>query len=178
MSYAGHLLVATPALADPNFAQTVVLVCVHDEEEGALGVVLNRPTGLAITEHLPEWASLAVAPAVLFLGGPVQVDVALGLGTRVGPIDDWTAVVGDAGIVDLASVDPDHVGALRVFAGYAGWGEGQLDAEVDRGDWFVVEADPADPFTPDPGRLRRDVLRRQGDPLRLYADYPADPRFN
>jgi len=178
MSYAGHLLVASPALNDPNFAHTVVLVCAHDEDEGALGVVLNRPTALALTEHLPEWSSAAATPAVLFIGGPVQIDVALGLGTRVGPIEDWVDVVGDAGLVDLASVDPGAIHRLRVFAGYAGWGQGQLDAEVARGDWFVVDALPTDPFTTDPGSLRRDVLRRQGDPLRLYADYPADPRFN
>ncbi len=178
MSHAGRLLVASPALGDPNFARSVVLVCAHDAGEGALGVILDRPTGLEVTEHLPEWAAVAAPPAVVFLGGPVQVEVALGFGTRVGPIPEWSAVVGDAGLVDLGSTDPGSVGVFRVFAGYAGWGAGQLEAEIDRGDWFVVDADPGDPFTPDPGALRRQVLRRQGDPLRLYADYPPDPRFN
>ena len=177
MSLVGQLLIASPMLADANFADGVVLICVHDPE-GAVGVVLNRPTELAVAEHLPDWGDAAVPPAVVFLGGPVQIEVAIGIATLASGVTEWTAVVGDTGVIDLGSVSSGLVGRARIFAGYAGWGEGQLDAEVTRGDWIVVPADPDDPFDADPTGLRRRVLSRQTDATRFYADYPDDPGLN
>ena len=71
-----------------------------------------------------------------------------------------------------------EITSLRVFAGYAGWGSGQLQAEIDEGAWYVLPGEPADPFMADPARLWQAVLRRQGGELALVATYPDDPRLN
>src|SRR5687768_2508756 len=127
----GKLLVATPDLEDPNFFRTVVLMLEHTDD-GALGVVLNRPTIAELTEPLPAWAPMAAEPAVVFTGGPVQPEAAIGLGRRTpgeGEPDGFAALFGDLGTVDLER-PPDAVvpviDRIRVFAGYAGWGPGQL----------------------------------------------------
>ncbi len=178
---AGKLLVASPMLADPNFFRTVVLVCEHTDE-GALGVVLNRQSGADVGEFLPAWTEHLVEPGVVFVGGPVQREVAVGV-ARVGlaePAEGWTPVLGDMGLLDLGGspLDVPDLKGLRVFSGYAGWGPGQLDAEVADDDWFVVAAEPDDPFRDDPATLWRRVLRRQRGNLRLYADFPPHPSLN
>ena len=179
-SLAGKLLVATPELVDPNFFRTVVLIVEHDDVEGALGVVLNRPSDAQVAEYLPEWASYT-APPVVHVGGPVTPDVAIGIvDTPVEPPESWTPVVGDIGLFDL-STSPAEVGGVvraRVFAGYAGWVAGQLEAELLVRSWFVVDAAADDVFTDDPAGLWRRVLRRQQGPLSWYADYPPDPALN
>lgn len=181
MSTAGRLLVATPTLGDPNFERTVVLMLEHTDD-GALGVVLNRPSGLRVSEILQAWASVVARPSVVFHGGPVSTDSALGL---VRTTDEQVLGVrqlsAGVALVDLdtpAELVGDAVTDMRVFAGYAGWGEGQLDGEIDEGAWFVVDALPDDPFTADPERLWRRVLRRQPHPLSLVASFPRDPALN
>jgi putative transcriptional regulator len=185
---AGHLLVATPRLVDPNFARRVVLVLDHGEH-GALGVVIDRPGGVAVRELLPEWQTFATPPAELFVGGPVARNALVGL-VRLASTDVASEPVGwrllvDAerpvGTVDLA-VDPaplagSIVGA-RLFSGYAGWDSGQLEAEIDDGSWYVVEALAPDPVSADPEGLWRRVLRRQGGALAVVSGYPADPSMN
>jgi putative transcriptional regulator len=150
----GRLLVATPNIGDPNFARTVVLLIEYGEE-GALGVVLNRPSEVHVAEHLPGWAEV----------------VAYG----------WDPLLGAVGTVDL-NLDPDRVmpgvESVRIFAGYAGWAPRQLEAEIAEGGWFVVDALPADPLSPLPEDLWRVVLRRQSGTVALFADYPPDPSFN
>ncbi len=181
MTVQGKLLVASPSLVDPNFYRTVVFVC-EDNDEGSLGLVLNRPTDVAVGEYLPDWVSRLVDPEVVFVGGPVQPETAVGLG-RHGPpeaIDGWSPVGEDTGLVDLSAPPGDVAGVedLRVFSGYAGWSAGQLDMEIAVGDWFVVEAAPDDPFSNAPDGLWRRVLRRQRNELAFFADYPPDPRLN
>jgi putative transcriptional regulator len=182
----GKLLVATPELEDPNFARTVVLVLEHTEE-GALGVVLNRPTDSPLTESLPRWVDHAAAPAVVFVGGPVQPEAAIGLARAVGadgPLDDasgFAPLFDDLGTIDLERAPEDvmpRVDAVRVFAGYAGWGPGQLDGELAANGWYVCDAAPDDLWTARPGDLWRAVLRRQSAPLRLVAGFPDDPSLN
>jgi putative transcriptional regulator len=182
-SLRGRLLVATPDLEDPNFFRTVVLVLEH-HGEGALGVVLNRPAvGTEVGEPLPRWASLAVAPAVVFVGGPVQPEAAIGLARRVDTDepDGFAPLFADLGTVDLErdpeSVTP-RVDRVRVFAGYAGWGPGQLERELDAGGWFELAVDPADPWTATPETLWRTVLRRQRGKERMFADFPLDAHVN
>ncbi|MGI8985183.1 MAG: YqgE/AlgH family protein, partial [Acidimicrobiales bacterium] len=126
---AGRLLVASPRLADPNFARTVILVLARESAGGALGVVLNRPTQTMVAQPLPAWAELAADPAVVFVGGPVASDGVIGL-ARAGTApagEGWVPVTGRLGTVDLG-VDPHDVEApvetLRVFAGHAGWEPG------------------------------------------------------
>jgi putative transcriptional regulator len=178
----GKLLVATPDLEEATFFRTVVLVLEHNLE-GAIGVVLNRPTAADVHEVLPGWADLAADPPVVFSGGPVQPEAAIGIGRRVDERDGdgFAPLFGDLGTVDLER-DPDDVvpriDTVRVYAGYAGWGPGQLDGEVAASGWFVVESELADPWTRTPGDLWRGVLRRQGGTTRLFADFPVDPTLN
>ena len=188
----GRLLVATPSLADPNFERTVILVLEHGEE-GALGVVLNRPSDLDLAEPLPEWAAAAAHPSVVFIGGPVAPSAAVCL-ARLGPhgvTEGWqqllgpsgpgSGVGGSVGTLDL-DADPDEaisrLDEIRVFDGYAGWGPGQLEGEIADGGWFVVDAEAADPLSPSPENLWAAVLRRQPGTLALFAAYPADPTMN
>ncbi|MBH1932803.1 YqgE/AlgH family protein [Streptomyces sp. AV19] len=190
-SLTGRLLVATPALSDPNFDRAVVLLLDHDEE-GSLGVVLNRPTPVGVADILASWAFLAGEPGVVFQGGPVSLDSALGVAvvpgerqakdvpTVDGPIG-WRRVHGAIGLVDLEA-PPEllgpAVGSLRIFAGYSGWGPGQLEEELVDGAWYVVESEPGDVSSPDPSRLWRSVLRRQRNELAMVATYPDDPSLN
>lgn len=180
------LLVAAPALLDPNFADTVILL-LDVNDEGALGVVLNRPSPVPVVEVLPEWGPVASDPEVLFHGGPVGPDGALAVGLVGGPADDpegrvgFLEVAGGVGLVDLdtpAALVTEGLAALRVFAGYAGWGAGQLEQEVEEGSWYVVRGEPHDAFHPDTGDLWREVLRRQPDELAWHSTRPADPGLN
>jgi putative transcriptional regulator len=181
----GRLLVATPNLGDPNFERTVVLVLEHSDD-GALGVVLNRPSQLDVAEPLPEWAPAAAHPPVVFIGGPVAPSAAVCLARlgRHGGAEGWQPVLGLAGPVGTLDLDSDPDAAIpgleeiRVFAGYAGWGPGQLEREIADAGWFVVDADPADALSPVPERLWVTVLRRQKGTLALFAGYPADPTMN
>lgn len=181
-SMTGQLLVATPSLEDPNFERTVVLLLQHDDE-GAMGIVLNRPSGLPLDDELGAWGVLAAPPDEVFLGGPVQPEVAIALGwlaeDAVAP-DGVQQVLERVGVVDLRRdpLDLPGVVAVRVFAGYAGWSPGQLEAEIAQGAWFTLPAEPWDPATPDPDDLWREVFRRQSDELRMLATYPDDPRLN
>lgn len=179
-SLAGKLLVATPELVEPNFHRTVVLVVEHDDVEGALGLVLNRPSEAEVADYLPEWGPF-VEPPVVHVGGPVTPDVAIGVvDTPVDPPEAWAPVVADIGLFDLTT-SPDAVGGVlraRVFAGYAGWVAGQLEAELMVRSWFVVDAEPTDVFTDDPAGLWRAVLRRQPGPLAWYANFPPDLALN
>lgn len=185
----GALLVAAPMLDDPPFARSVIFVVDHDEE-GAVGLVINRPTTLAVSAILPVWADVADQPQVVFDGGPVSAESALALGLLEGSAMDEEQGHGGIGVRHLTSdlclvdldADPDavlaRIGGFRVFAGYAGWAPGQLEGEIEEGAWFVVPADPSDAFATDPVRLRARVLRRQRGELRLLATYPDDPTLN
>ncbi len=182
-SWEGRLLVATPELTDGPFRRTVVQLLQHSDSDGALGVILTRPTLTPLGDVLPGWALLAPEPVYVFDGGPVDDDAAICLG-RVAPAaapDPSYAVVPGAGwlaTVDLDRDAGDAVQEVRVFAGYAGWSAGQLEGEVDGGTWWVVDALPGDAFTTAPERLWSQVLRRQGLPLALVATCPVDPGMN
>ncbi len=182
----GRLLVASPELGDPNFARTVVLLVDHDES-GALGVVLNRPSTTDVGEILPEWHLYATPPQVVFQGGPVGRDSALALAARVdgggeeGEPLGFRHVHAGIGLVDLdgpAELIAGVITSMRVFAGYAGWSSDQLEAEIDQGAWFVVDAETHDLSSDDPERLWTDVLRRQPPPLAIVATFPDDPTLN
>ncbi|CAM5317005.1 MULTISPECIES: YqgE/AlgH family protein [Streptomyces] len=185
-SLTGRLLVATPALADPHFDRAVVLLLDHDAE-GSLGVVLNRPTPVGVGDILEGWGELAGDPGVVFQGGPVSLDSALGVAVVPGgpgcadPPLGWRPVHGAIGLVDLEA--PPQLlaavlGSLRIFAGYAGWGPGQLEDELVQGAWYVVESEPGDVSAPRPEGLWRAVLRRQRSELAMIATYPDDPSLN
>jgi putative transcriptional regulator len=185
---AGRLLVATPMLGDPNFKRAVVLIVEHEDVEGTLGVVLNRPTAIGVGQVLEQWTELATEPSVLFRGGPVEPDSALALALIPGkdePIG-WRALDGAPALARLGLLDLDTpprllapaITSLRVYAGYAGWSPGQLEAEIDEGAWYVLAAQPGDVFAADPDRLWRQVLRRQDGDMAFLATYPDDPTLN
>jgi putative transcriptional regulator len=186
-STARRLLVSVPTLGDPNFFRSVVFVMEHDDA-GALGVILNQPTETRVDTVLDVWAPYAAAPAVAFVGGPVQQhDAVIGLALVAdldpGDGDSWQPLLGRVGAVDLGRdpqvVRPD-IESVRIFAGYSGWGPSQLDGELDAGGWFVVDAQPDDLLTPDPAGLWRAVLRRQRGDLAVSANYPLgdEPTVN
>jgi putative transcriptional regulator len=175
--------VATPLLTDDNFTRTVVQLVQHDDEDGALGVVLIRPTVTSDRDVLPGWALLAPEPVNVFVGGPVQPSSAICLARLSPGADDDESYAIVPGAPWLATLDLDQEAAepveqVRVFAGYAGWSVGQLEAEVEEGAWWVCDALPGDPFSEAPESLWRDVLRRQGPPLALAASFPPDPSLN
>jgi putative transcriptional regulator len=182
----GRLLVATPALQSPEFDRTVVLLLEHGEH-GALGVVLNRPSELEVSEPLPQWEAFAADPAVVFVGGPVAPSAAICLARATAhadgapqEVDTWKPLFGGLGTLDLQG-RPDDVPVLdrlRVFAGYAGWGPDQLEGEIEEGAWFVIDARPDDALSAEPTDLWRTVLRRQGGDFALVAMYPPDPTLN
>lgn len=179
----GRLLVSTPALTDANFDRTVVLVLEHGLEGGALGVVLNRPTDTRIDEAIPDWAALVTAPAVLYLGGPVGVGTIIALArSRTDDPPLGTELVANQVVAVDLSGDPEPlapaVSGLRVWTGYAGWAPGQLEEEVARDAWFVVDADDSDVTTTEPNRLWRAVLSRQPGTLAWFANFPDDPADN
>ena len=163
----GKLLVAGPSLLDPNFARTVVLLLAHGEH-GALGLVLNRPTATSLSSPLPEWTDLASTPSVIFVGGPVSegtICLARVKSEVSVPGSGYLALQGDLGTVDLET-DPVFVAPwieqLRIFAGYAGWGPGQLEEEMELGAWWAIEAQP-----------RRRLQRRPGGTLEAGVTAPG-----
>jgi putative transcriptional regulator len=178
----GKLLVASPILTDPNFARTVVFVCAHGEA-GAFGLVLNRPGAAAVGEHLPQWMEHVSPPSVFFQGGPVEPDAAFALASVRGepPAEGWIGVGARLGLVDLGEPPGEIAGelaALRLFRGYAGWSPGQLESELEQQAWFVIAAEPGDPFARATDRLWQDVLRRQPGKLAMFAHFPSDPSLN
>ena len=187
-SLSGRLLAATPRLGDPNFRRTVVLIVEDDTEEGTLGVVLNRPTDIPLDQVLEAWTQLASGPQVVFRGGPISPNSALALALAHGseePVGwrslDGSPMMSRMGLVDLGAPPELLVGgitSMRVFAGYAGWGAGQLRDEIEEGAWYVLPGEPADAFVQEPEQLWQKVLRRQGGDLALVATFPDDPTCN
>ncbi len=179
----GSLLIAAPTMNDPNFARTIVLL-LDAGHDGALGVVLNRPTDLGVAEVLGGWAEVVSGPDVLFQGGPVETESALAV-ARVAADDEepvgWRRAFANTGLVDLdAPVEliSAAVSRLRIFAGYSGWEAGQLEGEIAEGAWYVVPAEEYDAFADDPAGLWARVLRRQGGQLAMLATMPSEPTLN
>lgn len=177
----GRLLVATPPLADPNFDRTVVYMLEHTDD-GAVGVVLNRPLHDTLPDQLRLWERLLSEPATLHEGGPVDESALIALAQLTGPIEGaWRMIADGMGSIDLL-LDPDevatNVSALRVFQGYSGWAPQQLDDELGAGAWIVLDAQPSDVFGAHPQDLWRDVLRRQGGRVAWLANAPDDLSAN
>ena len=179
----GRLLVAQPALTDPNFDHTVVLVLEHSDQ-GAIGLVLNRPSDFDVNAALPNWARLATHPAVVFVGGPVVEEgtaICLARARGAAPADMFKPVIPGVGTLDVKQL-PGSVGEaieeVRLFAGYAGWAGGQLEGEIEAGGWFVVDARPLDGFTADPAGLWQAVLGRQRSELAWFAHFPRNLEMN
>jgi putative transcriptional regulator len=175
----GTLLIASPALWDPNFRRTVVLVGHHDDE-GAVGVVLNRASEVSVLEAAPAFAPLVGGEDAVYVGGPVQPQAAVVIADFDDPTGAGVLAFGSIGFL-AGDADPETVTGVRrarLFAGYSGWGPGQLEAEVEEGSWIAEPARPEDVFVDDPPGLWSAVLRRKGREYELLALMPVDPTLN
>ena len=179
-SLKGQLLIASANLSDPNFFRTVVLVTEHTPE-GAMGLVLNRPSELEVSSAIPELAGLLDGDAPVYIGGPVQPNAVVALAELDDPGRAAALVLGSVGFIrpdEEPTSLADEISSLRVFAGYSGWGEGQLEAELDEEAWYLEPAQPGDVFSEQPDGLWAEVLRRKGGPFALLARLPIDPSVN
>ncbi|NQY57702.1 MAG: YqgE/AlgH family protein [Ilumatobacteraceae bacterium] len=157
----------------------------HDD--GAIGVVINRPSEESLDEPLDRWIELQSTPSSVFLGGPVEDNALIALAETAAQLDDndedevLSPIVGRVASADLTA-DPalvaDAVRGVRVFRGYAGWGPGQLDEEISSGAWLVLDSEPSDVFSAEPDQLWRTVLRRQPGRLAWLAEAPDDLSLN
>jgi putative transcriptional regulator len=179
-SVRGQLLIAGPPLLDPNFWRTVVLVVEHSEE-GALGLVLNRPSETMVAEAVEELGELVGDDERLFIGGPVQPSAVIVLAQFEDPGEAALTAFDDVGVLGTGS-GPEHLSVgvrqARAFVGHAGWGPGQLDTELERDDWILESSTLQDAFTADPAELWSSVLTRKGGSYALVARMPADPSSN
>jgi putative transcriptional regulator len=179
-SLSGQLLLASPSLQDPNFKRAVVLIGAHSDE-GAMGVVLNRPSNATVGELVPQLEPAVGDEETVYVGGPVQPNSIVFLAEFLDPEPAGLLVLGRIGF-PTPEADLDELAEAtarrRVFAGYAGWGSGQLDAELDDGDWIAHPALPDDVFSEDPTELWSRVLARKGGAYVLIARMPLDPSLN
>jgi putative transcriptional regulator len=177
-SLQGKLLVSSPALVDPNFRRTVVLIAHHDED-GAMGLVLSRPSEAVAVDYVPALEGLPGADDPIFVGGPVQPTAFMVLGEFDDVADAAAPIFGALGFMP-ADAEPDDLSLRRVrlFAGYSGWGSGQLETELADESWIIVEAEAEDAFANDPDELWRVVLHRKGGAFELMENMPFDPGLN
>jgi putative transcriptional regulator len=175
----GQLLIAGPGLVDHNFWRTVVLIVEHTED-GALGLVLNRPSETTVGEAVSELRQLLDVDDPLYVGGPVQPSALIVLAEFDRPDEAALIAFDDIGVLaGSAHEDPEHgVRRGRAFVGHAGWGPGQLDDEVERGDWILEPAKREDAFSNHPLKLWEAVLTRKGGSYALVARMPSDPSVN
>jgi putative transcriptional regulator len=179
-SLRGQLLVAGPDLLDPNFRRSVILVGEHGEE-GAMGVILNRPSPLSVSDAVPPLADLVDEAELVHVGGPVQPQAIVVLGDFRDPGEAGALVLGSIGFLPGEIETAEDVGSLtraRVFAGYAGWGPGQLESEIAEESWIIEPAHPEDVFTDQADALWSTVLRRKGGAFAVLALMPPDPSRN
>lgn len=174
----GQLLIAGPTLLDPNFWRTVVLVVEHSDE-GALGLVLNRASETTVGDAVPDLTGLIDEDDLLFIGGPVQPAAVIVLAQFEDPSTSALLAFDDIGVLSSdAGTESEGVSEARGFVGHAGWGAGQLDAEIERGDWILEPAVREDAFTQEPSELWETVLTRKGGSYALVARMPPDPSWN
>ena len=153
----GKLLIANPDLADPNFAQTVVLIVHYDDDKGAIGVILNRRTKVTLSKVLPEVKGAKDDP--VYEGGPVETASAQALLRSREKLEGATRVVSDVyasgnkAVIEKLVASGMAPSEFRLYAGYAGWSPGQLEREIAVGGWSVLRANPKIVFDDDPDSL-------------------------
>jgi putative transcriptional regulator len=180
-SLKGQLLIASATLLDPNFKQTVVLIAEHGEE-GAMGLVLNRPADTLVDEAVPDLAWLAGDDERVWVGGPVAETAVIVLAEWDDPALSGAIVEGDLGFVGADADEQEQLeGAIRrarVYAGHAGWGPGQLEEELAEESWILESPLREEIFSAEPDELWAAVLRRKGSRYALLSTMPPDPSVN
>jgi putative transcriptional regulator len=179
-SVRGQLLIAGPSLLDPNFWRSVVLIVEHTND-GALGLVLNRPSETTVGEAVPQIEELVDLDERLFIGGPVQPSAVIVLAEFEDPDDAALIAFDDVGVLGTGSPPLELAAGVRVaraFVGHAGWGPLQLDGELERGDWILEPARRSDAFSAEARALWPEVLTRKGGSYALVARMPPDPSAN
>lgn len=172
----GQLLISKPAVHADAFDGTITLLLEHNAD-GALGLILNRPSELLIEDAFPAWSNVATDPAVVFAGGPVERNSLIAIGAT--PEADGELVFGLHTLdLDEPSDAEPPIDRVRIFAGYAGWGAGQLEGEIANQAWWVVDGLISDLFSSDPLDLWASVLRRNGGELAWFAHFPDDASLN
>ena len=178
-SLRGSLLISSGGLFDPNFRHTVVLIGEHNAD-GALGVVLNRASNLTVEQVAPPLSKLVPPGELIFRGGPVQPESIVLLAELTDPELADILVFGSIGFLvgEIPAEIKSDILRARVFAGYSGWGPGQLEAEMDIDSWILDPARPEDVFTDTPDLLWSRVLQRKGPEYRQMSRMPYDPSMN
>jgi len=180
-SLRGKLLLASPTMTDPNFSRSVILIAEHTDE-GAMGLVLNRPAETLVADAVPDLSDLADSGAPVYVGGPVAETAVIVLAEFDRPELAGALVEADLGFIGTDADDPDQLdGAVRrarVFAGHAGWGPGQLEDELAEDAWIVEPPKREEVFTAEPDELWAAVLRRKGRRYALLSTMPPDPSLN
>jgi putative transcriptional regulator len=179
-SLRGKLLIASPTLGDGNFSRTVVLIAAHDQN-GALGLVLNRPSELVVGDAVERLAPVCADFDRVYVGGPVEPGSVILLAEFADPTLAAVLIDGDLGLPSIDATANTLAGGVRrarCFAGHSGWGPGQLDAELAADAWIVAELDAEDPWTEAGPELWRGVLERKGGEYAIVARMPLDPSVN
>lgn len=173
---AGQFLVATPVIAGPPFERAVILMIEHDST-GAVGVIVNLPTNIDVSDVLPDLIVDVIDPPTVYVGGPVSTDSAVVLGrSDVGPFTMMAPGIG-IGVIDLDEPPPD-TRAIRVYAGYSGWTPGQLEAELEDGSWWVLPATAEEALAPDASGLWKRLVSTAPGAIRFHTHFPPDPSLN
>jgi putative transcriptional regulator len=180
-SLRGKLLLAAPVLKDPNFDRTVVLIAEHTDE-GAMGLVLNRPSEAAVADAVPDLTWVAESDDSVYVGGPVAPNGVIVLAEWDDPAQAVVLVEDDLGFVPGDTEDRDALAVAirraRVYAGHAGWGPGQLEDELGEEAWIVEAPLREEIFSEDSENLWSAVLRRKGREFALLSTMPPNPSLN
>jgi len=178
----GTLLISAPMMQDPNFRRTVVLLCEHQPGEGTFGLTLNRPLDVQLGDVLDD---VVAYDPTLYLGGPVQRETLHYLHTCPDDIPGGVSLPGAVTwggnfevVQQIAKRGDAAADNLRFFLGYAGWGPGQLEAELDEEAWILAPGAADLIFEVEPDALWRTILRRMGGQYAVLANFPDDPRMN
>ncbi len=160
----GVFLVAKRHIKDPRFKQTVILITGHDSW-GSIGLVVNRPSEVPVAKLLPEWAGLVAADAHVYYGGPVELNLVRFLIRSPQPLEIGKRVLEDVYMVaskpmfDTFIRNHNSNSIIHAYIGYAGWAVGQLEHEIDRGDWYIVKGDAKALFESDPDSLWKQFIQ-------------------
>lgn len=179
LSHSGSLLISHPGLLDSNFRRTVIFISTHDPEEGAFGLILNRPVGQTVSGLLPDREDLREVGSVpVFQGGPVGRDQLVFASFQWDSGTHRMLCEHHLSLEDARVAVREHRSIIRAFVGYSGWGKGQLEGELAQHAWLIKQPE-AGLFQADKvGKLWRDLLSGFGPAFRLTAEAPEDPSLN